>query len=64
MGKSDWRLEGTRVKVSGKLRHLWKAIDQDGEMLDFCVTETEDRDAALAILRRRLQKYPHREKDA
>ncbi len=63
MSKSEWRLEGTRVKVSGKPRHLWRAIDQDGEMLDFCVTETEDRDAALAVLRPLLKKYPHREKD-
>lgn len=59
MRKSEWHLEGTRVKVSGKPRYLWKAIDQAGEVLDFCLTETEDRDAALAVLEGLLKKYPH-----
>lgn len=46
------------MKVSGKPRHLWKAIDQDGEVLDFCITETAERDAAPAILQRLLKKDP------
>lgn len=63
MSKSDWHLQATKVKISGKPRYLWKAIDQDGEVLDFCVTETEDRDAALAVLRELLKKHPHPQKD-
>lgn len=58
MSKSGWHLEETRVKVSGKPRYLWQAIDQDGEVLDFCVTETGERDTALVILRRLMSRHP------
>lgn len=58
MSKSGWHVAATRVKVSGKSRHLWQAVDQDGEVLDFCVTECGDRDAALVILRRLLRQHP------
>lgn len=54
MSKSTWRIEEARMKVSGKPRHLWKAIDEDGKVLDFCITETGDREAALGILRHLL----------
>lgn len=58
MSKSGWHLEETRMKVSGKSRHLWQAIGQDCEVLDFCVTEAGERDAALVTLRRLLRQHP------
>lgn len=54
MSKSGWHLKAARAKVSGKSRHLWQAIGQNGEILDFCVTEAGDRNAAPMILRRLL----------
>ena len=57
MKRTSWHLEEQQVKVSGKPGYLWKAVDQEGEVLDFYVTATRDRDAALAFLRRVLKKH-------
>ena len=55
MSKVGWHLDEQQVKASGKPRYLWRAVDQAGETLDFYMTETRDRVAALAFLRRKLR---------
>jgi transposase-like protein len=53
MGKSaipTWRLEVQSVKLNGKPRYLWKAVDEAGEVLDFYVTEGRDEGAARQFL--------------
>jgi putative transposase len=57
MSKGGWHLEEKQVRVSGKPRYLWSAVDQEGEVLDFYLTETRDRDAALTFLRRALKRH-------
>lgn len=54
MGRVTWHLEEKQVKASGKQRFLWSAVGSDGEVLDFVVTDTCDREAALTNLRRLL----------
>ena len=57
--KPDWRVEVGRVKVNGKLRYLWRAIDGAGEVLDIYATETrteQDEQAALRFLKQALKR--------
>lgn len=56
MKQVGWHLEVAQVRVSGKPGYHWRAVDQDGEVLDFFFTATRDEAAALAFLRRSLKK--------
>ncbi len=56
MKRTGWRLEEKQVKVSGEPGYLWTAVDRDGEVLDFYITAARDKDAALAFLRRALER--------
>ena len=37
------------VKLNGEMVYLWRAVDQEGEILDSLVTRKRDRGAALRI---------------
>ena len=58
-GYSQWRwhLDEAFVKVNGKLRYLWRAVDHEGEVLESVVTSKRDKAAALRFLRRLMKKY-------
>ena len=45
------------VKVNGKLRYLWRAVDHEGEVLEAVVTARRDKAAALKLLKRIMKKY-------
>ena len=61
MGKGsdpDWRVEVSLVKVNGKPRYLWRAVDRKGEVLDIYATATrtdQDEQAALRFLKQALK---------
>jgi transposase-like protein len=58
MGKSaisTWRLEVERVKLNGKPRYLWKAVDEAGEVLDFYTTEERDEAEARQFFEQALK---------
>ena len=48
-GCSQWRwhLDEVFVKINGKLRYLWRAVDHEGEVLETVVTAQRDKAAAL-----------------
>jgi putative transposase len=52
-----WHLDEAFVKVNGKLRYLWRAVDHEGEVLEAVVTTTRDRAATLKLLKRVMKKY-------
>ena len=33
-----WRLDDIYVKINGEMRYLWRAVDHEGEVLEFIVT--------------------------
>ena len=33
-----WHLDEVFIKINGKAPHLWRAVDQDGNVLDILVT--------------------------
>ena len=45
------------MKVNGKLRCLWRAVDHEGEVLETVVTAKRDKAAALRFLKRIMKKY-------
>src|SRR5471032_2910755 len=55
--KWRWHLDEVFVKINGKLRYLWRAVDHEGEVLETVVTVKRDRVAALKFLKRIMKKY-------
>jgi putative transposase len=45
------------VKIQGKLHYLWRAVDQDGEVVDVFLQKRRDGKAAKRFFRRLLRKY-------
>jgi putative transposase len=51
-----WHLDEMVVKIAGKKHWLWRAVDQDGIVLDILVQSRRDKDAAKRLLRKLLKK--------
>ena len=47
-----WHLDEVQLKIKGKKHWLWRAVDQDGLVLDILVQERRNQDAAERFLRR------------
>src|ERR1700694_547602 len=41
-----WHLDEVFLKINGRLRYLWRAVDQDGDLLDILVQRRRDKKAA------------------
>jgi putative transposase len=54
VGRS-WRMDETYVRVKGQWKYLYRAVDKDGQTVDFLLTPTRDRDAAEAFLRKAIR---------
>ena len=52
-----WHLDEVFVKINGERHYLWRAVDQEGEVLEAFVSKKRDRKAALKFLRK-LMKHP------
>jgi putative transposase len=46
----NWRMDETYVKIKGKAAYLYRAVDKEGQTIDFLLTPTRDRDAAETFL--------------
>jgi len=44
--------------IGGKRMYLWRAVDDEGEVLDVLVQRRRDKEAALKLLRRLLHNQP------
>ena len=51
-----WHLDEVLVTIGGKQRWLWRAVDQDGYILDEIVQTRRDTEAAKRLLTRLLKK--------
>ena len=51
-----WHLDEVAVKIAGKKHWLWRAVDQDGFVLDILVQSRRDKAAAKRLLRKLLKK--------
>jgi transposase-like protein len=50
-----WHLDEMVVKISGQRMYLWRAVDDEGEVLDVLVQKRSNKAAALKLLRRLLK---------
>ena len=48
----SWRLDETYVKIKGKWHYLYRAVDKDGDTLDFMLSENRDEVAAFKFLKK------------
>ena len=51
----SWRMDEAYVKIKGKSAYLYRAVDKDGNTIDFLLTPNRDRDAAKAFLRKAIR---------
>jgi putative transposase len=54
VGKS-WRLDETYIKISGEDRYWYRAVDKQGNTVDFLLTATRDRRAARRFFTRAVK---------
>jgi len=55
--KSDiWFLDEVFIKIRGQLHYLWRAVDQDGEVVDILVQKRKDKKAAKRFFKKLLKK--------
>ncbi|WP_406723513.1 IS6 family transposase [Streptomyces sp. GD-15H] len=50
-----WHLDEVFIKVNGKMRYPWRAVDQDGNVLDVLVQDRRDTAAARRFFRKLLK---------
>jgi transposase-like protein len=50
----SWRMDETYLKVNGVDHYLYRAVDSNGETIDFLVSQLRDKDAAKRFLRKAL----------
>ena len=46
-----WFLDEVFVTIHGRRQYLWRAVDQDGDLLDILVQSRRDRRAAVRFFR-------------
>ena len=51
----SWHLDEMVVKIGGARTYLWRAVDDEGEVLDMLVQERRNKAAALKLLRKLLK---------
>jgi putative transposase len=51
-----WRLDEVAISITGKKHWLWRAVDQDGFVLDVLVQSRRDKKAAKRLFRKLLKK--------
>jgi putative transposase len=46
-----WHLDEVYLSINGKLQYLWRAVDQDGEVLDILVQPLRNSDLCRTLER-------------
>ena len=52
-----WHLDEMVCKMGGKRMWLWRAVDDEGEVLDLMVQKRRNAQAAMELLRRLLKRH-------
>jgi len=54
-GGDQWFVDEVFVRIDGKLRYLYRAVDQDGQVLKILVQTRQNKSAAARFFRRLLK---------
>ena len=52
-----WHLDEVFVRINGATHYLWRAVDQEGEVLEVFATKCRDHRTALKFLKRTMKCY-------
>jgi putative transposase len=52
----DYNIDETYIKVKGEWRYLYRAVDKQGQTIDFLLTEHRDKAAALRFLKKAIRR--------
>jgi len=51
----QWHLDEVFLKINGRVHYLWRAVDQDGDVLDILLQSHRDKKAATKFFRKLLK---------
>ena len=51
----SWRMDETYIKVKGKWKYLYRAVDKAGKTVDFLLTAKRDKAAAMRFFEKAIQ---------
>jgi transposase, IS6 family len=57
---STWHMDETFVRIAGHWQYLFRAVDGQGQTVDFYLSETRDREAAKRFLKKALANRDNR----
>lgn len=52
-----WRMDETYIKIKGQWNYLYRAVDTDGQTIDFLLTAKRDAAAALRFFRKAIRHH-------
>jgi transposase, IS6 family len=55
----SWRVGETYVRVGGKWKYLFRAVDKHGQFIDFMLSDRRNTRAAYRFLRKALKMMSH-----
>lgn len=56
VGKS-WRMDETYIKIKGQWKYLYRAVDKNGQTIDFLLTAHRDKKAALRFFKKAVRQH-------
>jgi len=54
----SWRCDETYIKVKGRWTYLYRAVDKEGQTVDFLLSERRDVAAAKRFFRKAMKSHP------
>ena len=53
----SWRMDEMYIKIKGAWHYLYRAVDKQGQTIDFLLTEHRDTEAALRFLKKAIRRH-------
>lgn len=54
---NSWRMDETYIKVKGEWKYLYRAVDRNGQTLDFILSERRDKPSARRFFKRAIETH-------
>ena len=54
---TSWRMDETDLKIKGPWRYLYRAVDKDGQTIDFLLTAHRDKKAARRFFKKAVRQH-------
>ena len=59
---NSWRMDETYIKLKGQWKYLYRAVDKEGQSIDFLLTTHRDNEAALRFFKKAVRLHGLRDK--